>query len=97
MTHEESYWGFTCRFSIRRQNELLMCFEYPRQDRLLLVIDSTYDYLDFSLAHLLVDVGDYTLLSREQHLTSFMKTWCSQNTAQPGAPADGPSGAVTPG
>ncbi len=91
MTHEVSgWWGFTCRFSIRRRDELLICFEYPRQDRLLSVIDSTYDNLDFSLAHLLADVGDYKLSSREQHLASFIKMWCPQSTAQPHAPADGP-------
>src|SRR6185503_15689229 len=66
MTHEESYWGFSCRFSIRRKDELLFRFEYPRQDRLLMIINSTYDHLDFSLAHLLADVGDYEPLSREQ-------------------------------
>jgi hypothetical protein len=56
-----------------------MCFEYPRQDRLLSVIDSTYDNLDFSRAYLLADVGDCSVLTREQHLASFRKTWCSQN------------------
>lgn len=94
VTHEQSYWGFSCRFSIRRKNELLICFEYPRQDRLLSVIDSTYDDLDFSLAHLLADAGDYSLFSREQQLASFVKTWCSQSSAQPGAPADEPQEAV---
>jgi hypothetical protein len=89
MTHEESYWGFTCRFSIRRKNELLICFEYTRQDRLLLVIDSTYDHLDFSLAHLLADVADCSHYPTEEQLALFMKAWCSQSTAQPGAPADG--------
>jgi hypothetical protein len=90
MTHEVSPWGFTCRFSIRRRDELLICFEYPRQDRLMSVIDSTYDNLDFTLAHLLADVGDYKLLSRDQHLASFIKMWCPQSTAQSRAPADGP-------
>jgi len=96
MTHEVSPWGFTCRFSIRRRDELLICFEYPRQDRLLSVIDSTYDNLDFALAHLLADVGDYKLFSREQHLASFIKMWCPQSTAQPRAlqptgPKSGPA------
>jgi hypothetical protein len=91
MTHEVSPWGFTCRFSIRRGDELLICLEYPRQDRRLLsVIDFTYDNLDFELAHLLADVGDYTLLSREQHLASFMRMWCPHSTVQPRALADGP-------
>jgi hypothetical protein len=97
MKHEEIYWGFTCRFSIRRADELLFRFEYPRQDRLLLIIDSTYDYLDFSLAHLLADVGDYGLWSREQHLAWFMKRWCPESTAPLGAPADAPPRAVARG
>ena len=97
MTHEESHWGFTCRFSIRRKNELLICFEYPRQDRLLMFIDSTYDHLDFSLAHLLADVGDCEPHSREQQLASFRKMWCSHSTDQPEAPADGPQKPVDRG
>jgi hypothetical protein len=75
MKHEESHWGFRCRFSIWRNNELLLRFDYPRQDRLLLVLDSTYDPLDFSLAHLLADLGDYEPLSRAQQLASFLKKW----------------------
>ena len=97
MTHEESYWGFTCRFSIRQRGKLLACFEYPRQDWFLSVIDSAYDFLDFSLAQLLADVGDYDPLSREQHLASFMKTWCSHSTAQRDAPANGPQKPVNHG
>lgn len=49
MTHEESRWGFTCRFTIRRGAEVLISFEYPRQGRLLAIIDSTDDHLDCSL------------------------------------------------
>src|SRR5689334_18871420 len=30
MKHEESNWGFWCRFSIWRNSELLIRFEYPR-------------------------------------------------------------------
>jgi hypothetical protein len=44
------------------------------------VIDPTYDNLDFSLAHLLADVGDCRASSKEEHLASFMKTRCSQNS-----------------
>ena len=88
MTHETSPWGALCIFSIRRGDKLLFSFEYPRQDWLLSVSDPTYDKLDFSLAHLLADVGDYQLLSREQRQASFMEMWCPQSTAS--APPDRP-------
>jgi hypothetical protein len=89
MKHEESNWGFWCQFSIWRNRELLLRFEYPRQDRLAMILGiSTYDYLDFSLAHLLADVGDYGALSREQRLAAFLSLWSPASMAQLGATAD---------
>lgn len=89
MKHEESNWGFWCLFSIWQNQELLLRFEYPRQDRLAMVFGiSTYDHLDFSLAHLLADVGDFEPLSREQQLASFLSFWGEASTAQSSATAD---------
>ena len=78
LKHSESPLGWTCTFTVEAHGMPTQSFRYPRQDRLLLWIDTTYDHLDFVLQHLLSDVGDYDLNALEKHREEFLEMWCPE-------------------
>lgn len=62
LKHSETLDGFLCELSLHQEGRCIKRFRYLRRDWCLFIIDSTYDYLDFSLAHLPVDLGPMNYL-----------------------------------
>ena len=68
---------FRCELSIHRDGECLRKFRYRRRDWLALMLDPTYDYMDFELAHLPVSFLRSEGESLPQQREAFIK-WTSQ-------------------
>jgi hypothetical protein len=72
-THTDTM--FLCQLSIHRDGRCIRTFRYRRRDWFPLIIDSTYDYLDFSLAHLPVDLALEVSSSIQKQREDFMRMW----------------------
>jgi hypothetical protein len=66
---------FFCRLSVHRHGECIRTFRYRRRDWFAVIVDSTYDYLDFSLAHLPVDVPRDESSSAQKQREDFVRMW----------------------
>ncbi|WP_164932013.1 hypothetical protein [Janthinobacterium sp. 17J80-10] len=72
--HRETWGGFICELSIFKEDRCTKKFTYFRIDWFLLV-DPTYDQLDFSLAHLPVDFVRSELTSLQKQREDFIQMW----------------------
>ena len=73
--HDESWVGLVCELSLHRDGRCLRRLRYWRRDWHLMLIDSTYDQLDFSLMHLAVDFVPLELTSRQKQRADFIAMW----------------------
>jgi hypothetical protein len=93
LKHGESSSGLFCELSLHKDGTCIKKLRYFRRDWLLLIIDSTYDYLDFSLANLPVDLVPHELSSLQKQREDFIKQWSVKLTPNkvlnPDAPNDG--------
>jgi len=72
--HEETWNGFLCVLSILKDDQCVKKFTYFRRDWMML-LDPTYDYMDFSLAHLPVDLAQSGSISIQQQREDFIRMW----------------------
>ena len=79
LSHRETWGGFVCELSLYQGARCLRRLRYLRRDWLAAVIDSTYDDLDFSLAHLPVDLVPHDLSSLEKQRGDFIELWSSDS------------------
>lgn len=77
LKHREVLGGFICEFSVHQNGTCIRTLRYLRRDWFLAFIDPTYDYLDFNLAHLPVDIEQLASLRQREE---FIKIW-SANAA----------------
>lgn len=80
LKHSEKVVGFVCELSLHQDGKCIRKFRYLRRDWFMLIIDSTYDYMDFSLAHLPVDFERHDLSSVEKQREDFIKMWSGNAT-----------------
>lgn len=80
LKHNEALGGLVCELSLHRDGKCIRKLRYFRRDWFLLMIDSTYDYLDFSLAHLPVDLVPHELSSLQKQREDFIKIWSGNST-----------------
>lgn len=77
--HREGFWR--CELSVNEPSAKQVTFRYRRKDIALLIIDSTYDNLDFELANLPANLP--SLASRDQaELVAEWSKW--RGSADPG-------------
>ena len=75
LTHRETCGGVLCQLGVYRDGTCLRTFTYLRRDWLAAMLDPTYDYLDFSLANLPVDLVPHDLSSLEKQRADFIAMW----------------------
>lgn len=75
LRHSETWGGFLCELSLDQRGQRVRTFRYLRRDWLALIIDPAYDHLDFSLAHLPVDLPPHDLSSLEKQRADFIEMW----------------------
>ena len=73
--HDERWIGLVCELSVHRDGRCIRKFRYWRRDWFAMIIDSAYDQLDFSLAHLPVDFEPGELSSLEKQRADFIAMW----------------------
>jgi hypothetical protein len=87
---------FFCDLSVHQYGKWIRKLRYLRRDWIFLIVDPTYDYMDFSLAHLPVDFVPHGLSSVQKQREDFIKMWSSDARANaalnPGAPDDSSPG-----
>jgi len=87
LTHRETCGGLLCRVGVYGDGTCLRTFSYLRRDWLTAMLDPTYDYLDFSLANLPVDLVPHDLSSLEKQRADFIEMWTDDSgSAGPGSP-----------
>lgn len=82
LKHREVLGGLVCEFSVYQNGTCIRKLRYLRRDWFLMIIDPTYDYLDFNLANLPVDIEQLASLRQREE---FIKIW-SANAASARAP-----------
>ena len=75
LTHRKTCGGLLCQVGVYREGTCLRTFSYLRRDWLAAMLDPTYDYLDFSLANLPVDLVPHDLSSLERQRVDFIEMW----------------------
>jgi hypothetical protein len=90
IAHREGLWH--CELSVNDPGGTRTTFRYRRKDSLLVIIDSTYDNLDFELANLPANLP--SLAGRDKG--ELVAEWSALAAVQPGAPADGSRPADSP-
>jgi len=75
LTHRESFFGFLCELTLHRGDTPIKTFRYVRKDWHLLIIDPTYDYLDFDLANLPVGLVPHDPSSLQKQREDFIAFW----------------------
>ena len=73
--HDEKCVGLVCELSLHRDGRCIRKLRYWRRDWFLMIIDSTYDQLDFSLEHLPVDFVPSEHRSRQEQREDFIAMW----------------------
>jgi len=81
IAHRETHGGFVCEFSVQRAGQCLRKLRYWRRDWFAMIIDSTYDWMDFSLANLLVDFVPLEHQPLQKQREDFIKLW-TENAAK---------------
>jgi hypothetical protein len=71
---------FRCELSIYRDGTCVRRFRYRRRDWSMLMIDPTYDHLDFDLAHLPVSIVPLEGYPLEKQRQDFIKIWSADFT-----------------
>ncbi len=93
LKHSETLGGFLCELSLHQNGKCIRKLRYLRRDWLLAIVDPTYDYLDFSLAHLSVDLVPHEISSVQKQREDFIEKWSGNSTPNkalnPDAPNDG--------
>ena len=85
LIHRETRGGFLCELALYRDGTCISTFRYLRRDWFAAMIDPTYDYLDFSLANLPVDLVPHDLSSVEKQRADFVEMW-TKDSGSAGAP-----------
>ena len=75
LKHGETCGGLLCELSVHQGATCLRKLRYRRRDWLALIIDPTYDHLDFALAHLPVDLPPHGVSSLEKQRADFIQMW----------------------
>ena len=87
LTHRETCGGVLCQVGVYRDGTCIRAFTYLRRDWLAAMLDPTYDYLDFSLANLPVDLVPQDLSSLEKQRADFIEMWTDDSSStEPGSP-----------
>jgi hypothetical protein len=86
--HRERCAGLLCELSLYRGATCIRRLRYLRRDWLALFLDPAYDHLDFSLAHLPVDLVPSALSSPDRQRADFIEMWSgdSRSTEPPRRP-----------
>jgi hypothetical protein len=79
LTHRETWGVFICELSLHRGGNCIRKLRYLRRDWFAAIIDSAYDELDFSLAHLPVDLVPHDSSSLEKQRADFIEMWSSDS------------------
>jgi hypothetical protein len=79
LKHGETFGGLLCEFSLHQDGKCIRTLRYLRRDWFLLIVDSTYDNFDFSLAHLPVDLVPHDLSSIQKQREDFIAMWSSNS------------------
>lgn len=77
VNHVELFGGLLCELSLHQDGKCLRTVRYFRRDWFAMIIDPTYDHLDFALANLPVDFVPHDLASLEKQRQDFIKMWSS--------------------
>jgi len=75
LTHGERFLGLLCELSLHHDGRPIRTFRYLRKDWHLLIIDPTYDHLDFDLANLPVGLVPHDLSSLQKQREDFIALW----------------------
>jgi len=75
LKHRETFGFLLCELTLHQDGRCIRTYRYFRRDWLALVIDPTYDYLDFSLANLPVDFVPHDLSSLQKQREDFVAMW----------------------
>jgi hypothetical protein len=81
LKHRETWGGFFCELSVYQHGQCIRNLRYRRRDWFALIIDSTYDHLDFSLANLPADLPPHDVSSLEKQRADFIQMWSDDSTA----------------
>jgi len=73
LAHRETYGVFLCELSLYQGGQCVRKLRYLRRDWFAAIIDPAYDDLDFSLAHLPVDLVPHDLSSLEKQRADFIE------------------------
>lgn len=79
LRHRETLGCFLCELSLYRDGQCMRKLRYLRRDWLLVLIDSTYDQLDFSLANLPVDLPPHDLSPLEKQRADVIQMWSADS------------------
>ncbi len=90
LKHRETLYCFLCELSLHQDGKCIRKFRYLRRDWYLSIIDPTYDYLDFSLANLPVDLVPDGLSSLQKQREDFLKIWSANATSNKAINPDAP-------
>ena len=77
LKHVELFGGLLCELSLHQDGKRVRTVRYFRRDWFAMIIDPTYDHLDFALANLPVDFVPHDLSSLEKQRQDFIKMWSS--------------------
>jgi len=89
--HNETWDVFLCELSLHKDGKCIKKLRYLRRDWLLAIIDPTYDHLDFSLAHLPVDLVPHELSSVQKQREDFIKQWSGNSAPNKALNSDAPN------
>ncbi len=78
---------FRCELSIYQDAKCIRKLRYGRRDWFVLIIDSTYDHMDFDLAHLPVSFVPLEGYSLQKQREDFIKMWSADSTPAKAASA----------
>jgi hypothetical protein len=76
--HRETLGGFLCELSLHERGSCIRTFRYYRRDWFAVLIDPAYDYLDFSLANLPVDLETDELSPSHKQRDDFIAMWSGE-------------------
>jgi len=85
LTHGERFLGFLCELALHQAGRLVRRFRYLRNDWHLLIIDPTYDCLDFDLANLPVGLVPHDLSSLQKQREDFIALWSGHSRPDKGS------------
>lgn len=85
LEHRETHGGLICELTLHQGGRCIRTFRYFRKDWLALILDPTYDYLDFSLANLPVDFVPHDLSPLEKQREDFIAMWSRHSSTGGGS------------